>query len=258
MKFEVNDGRRPDLLTLGLRATGELEREGDVPDEFRDALAQARLRTPPLDIGGLRDRARAVDPRPQSANRRRWGVWVGAPIALAAAAMVALLVPTDGIRGKGGGGPEVGGSPATLQAWVRRGNVSVEVGHDTVVHPGDRLRFAVHPNQWQSVVVINVDGTGAHTVFWPEEPADGPLRLLTDGPTLLDDSIELNNSAGPEAFVAVFDATDVETAEDRIMRAWLDDGLTGLEDLSLEAPDVALIIITKDPIVAKDPGAPHP
>ncbi len=248
----VNEGERPDLLTLGRQATGELP--GPVPADYDAALADARASLPPLDVPALRDRAATLDPREDAANARRGGrgwLWLGAPLALAAAGLLAVradLAPA--IRTKGFPGPVIGAGcddclPGAVEGWVLQGDTVSAIDADTVVAPGDRVRLAIPETGRATVVVLNVDGTGHQQVFWPATPDAPPVPLAAEGPTLLTDSVELDDAPGPEAFVAVFDVEEVDAAADAVADAWAGGGLAALRTLADTREDVALMVLPK-------------
>lgn len=247
MMPDLNDGQRADLRTLGQRHTGELS--GDVPAAYREALAHSEATLPPLDVQALRDRAAALDPRdgPRAQDRRRWG-WLAAPLALAAAALLFVWPTTPDVRSKGEGAPAVcvDCAPGSLEGWVQQRGETAAITAGTVVRPGDGVRFAVPAAGWHSVVVVNVDGTGQHTRFWPASATDGPVPLDQAGPTLLDGSVTLDAAPGPEAFVAVFDAPSVAAAEARVAAAWADGGLAGIRRAAA-ADDLSVLVLTKEP-----------
>ena len=247
MMPDLNDGQRADLLTLGRRHTGELD--GPIPAAYPQAVDRSERVLPPLDIDALRDRAEALDARggPRAQTRRRWG-WVALPLSLAAVALLFLRAPEPDIRSKGGGTVAAceGCTPGALEGWVQRDGRATPLSADTPVRPGDALRFAVPRSGRSSVVVFNVDGTGKRTRFWPATDGAAPVPLAGGAPTLLDGSIRLDDAAGPEAFIAIFDAADVAEARVRLDAAWAEGGLDGLREAA-RADDVALLVLDKEP-----------
>jgi hypothetical protein len=246
MMPDLNDGERADLLTLGRRHTGELD--GEVPAVFAQRIARSEAALPALDIGALRDRAEALDERggPRAQGRRPWA-WMALPLAAAATAVLFLQPATPDTREKGGGVVSAceGCSPGALDGWVRRDGEALPIRADTVVRPGDAVRFAIPDSGRSSVVVFNVDGTGTPTRFWPAAVGAPPVPLAHGAPTLLEGSVRLDDAAGPEAFVAVFDAPDVAGARGRLDAAWADGGLAGLERAA-QGDDIALIVLSKE------------
>jgi hypothetical protein len=246
MTPDLNEGQRADLLTLGRRHAGELP--GAVPDAYADAVSRSAAALPPLDVGALRARADTLDPRegPRAQSGRRWA-WLAVPAALAAAALLFVAPTTPDVRTKGGPPAAAcsGCAPGTLDGWVQQGGAAAApIGPGTVVRAGDAVRFAVPAAGWHSVVLLNVDGTGRQTRFWPADAAAGPVPLDQAGPTLLEGSVTLDAAPGPEVFIAVFDAPDVPAAEARVAAAWGAGGLAGLR-AAAAADDLAVVVLDK-------------
>lgn len=133
------------------------------------------------------------DPGPMPANLRRRGarsrVWL-APVALAAAVLLAVLVPREPYVGTKGRVPQV-------EVWTRRGE-RVDRWDGAPLHPGDALRLRVDPGGYRFVTVRSgdallyegpVDGRTALPASWRLDAAPGPERLqieLSDGEPLPD------------------------------------------------------------------------
>lgn len=110
--------------------------------------------------------------------------------------------------------PAVGSSPAELDDGVRRkgedlfvvyrrtpaGQVDL-VGDGDDLHPGDAIRFRVSLASDGYVAVLGIDAARAVTVYAPDGPA--LERIARHVPTLLDGSIILDDTLGPERIVMV-------------------------------------------------------
>ena len=238
MKLDINEGERPSLLTLGRRATGEVE--GPIPAEYAADLEEASARVRPFDAEILFKAAVRLDeatpvrpPRPA----RRWA-WMLAPLLIAAAALLVVRVPQD--RAKGA---EIS-SPATLEIQILQDGEVRDLAHAQPAGPGDRVQFEVMAGGRSGVVLISVDGLGHQSQFWPEA-GDRPLAVTPQGRQLLDGSILLDDAPGPEAFLAFFDSPTVAAAQARADQAWRQGQLHGLQVLAGSDPSVALVLLPR-------------
>ncbi len=140
----------------------------------------------------MRQLERRAAEAPTLPGPRRW--WVFVPVGLAASLAVVIASGQLSTRDPG---VTMKGSLLTISV-LREGRALENV---TQVRAGDRLRFSVQRDSDGYGVVLERDGTGAVTVVAPFGAA-GPVAL-TAGRTTLPDSAELDDSAGPETFVAV-------------------------------------------------------
>jgi len=161
----------------------------------RDAFLRAR----PAEIF-----LRQVDRRAAAAPRRRW--WVTALAACVPLLAVLVLVPRltgeDGVRFKGEGFRVVasrsGGAPELLAS-------------DALVHPGDALRFAYESPEAGHLLVLELDGRGAASVFYPYG-SDRSAPLAAGQREFLPGSVVLDAAPGPEWLLAVFSPGPLEAA----------------------------------------------
>ncbi len=266
--MSLNNEARPSKLELDRYATDELtpsERhalEARLDDRAREhlvALEATRGQVPPLDLGALRERARAqaaredaagslpeqaiahtAPPAPAAANNTR-GWWIGGSglIAIAAAALLWLSVgPLPG--------PDreilTARSGSTLIVHQARDGQLTHYDAGTPVGEGDTLGFQVHAGDHHSVVLLSVDGTGSVTVFFGSEQA---LPLDDEGLVPLPGTVVLDGAPGPEIFVAVFD-TATPDAIDLVKRSFSSGGHAGLLSLARSEPRVDAVEITRD------------
>ncbi len=229
MKLPINEGQHPSRLELDRYHTGELdpaeaealaarlgERERAHLADVESARGQVRL----FDPAALRARARgsaaqAAPSTPTPANRP-W-MWV-APLLLAAAVLLAVLVPLGG-EGTGTTAPT---DPDVPDIRFRGGDVQLFVadrGHlapwgGEALFEGDVIGLRVDATDHDHVVVVSVDGEGRASVLWPEGDAlYEPLR--GEGQVPLPGTLTLDDAPGPETFLAIYDTP----APDALARA---------------------------------------
>lgn len=238
MTFTVNDGSRPSLLLLGRRATGEVE--GSVPVAYQRALEEARARMPRFDFEVLRTRSYRLDDRAAPAGPERrwsWSSWL-VPVLVAAGLLVTLRPPAHETRLRGS-------TEAALELYVLDGGVAREGRSGEVLRAGDQVQFAYQSGGRDSLVLLDVDGTGRVSVFWPAG-GDLPVRAQRQGTRLLEDSIVLDDAPGPEVFVGVFGARSVGEAVTLVRDAWQRGGPEAVERLADARPDLAVVVIHKE------------
>jgi hypothetical protein len=250
MTFDVNDGRRPDLLELGRRAGGELPEPLD--PEYGSALERSRQAVAPFDWKMLSAAAArapagdllapAPDPLPATGRLQRWwrvSLGLGVPLLAAAAALVVVVMPPSdptGVRAKGG---------ATLSYDVWRDGAASSGPDGRPLGAGDKVQFSYAAGSHETMVLLSIDGDGHLSLFYP---ATGDRAELVEpgGPHRFADSIELDDAPGPEVFVAIFGVADVADATGPVVDAWEQRGLAGLEALDREDPDIAIAIIPRE------------
>lgn len=142
-----------------------------------------------------------------AANRqpRRW--WTLATGLVAAAAAV-ILIPTlilksgDDVRTKGS---------APFHVFYKRGaSEPAALVPDTHLRAGDLLRFSYRANSDGYLAIMDLDGAGKVTPFFPfggERSA-----ALHAGESTLPGSVTLDTAPGPEWLVAIFSTTPFEIA----------------------------------------------
>ena len=113
---------------------------------------------------------------------------------------------------------------ARLDVVALRGDRQLSVGNDTILAPGDRIRFLVEPEGARFVIVASKDGRGDVTVYYPYAGAQSAALQsgsveLTDSSGVIDlpGSIELDAVGGREKVVAVF--SDQPLATDEVRKA---------------------------------------
>lgn len=135
------------------------------------------------------------------ASKRNWlprrtsGVAAALAMAAGLMVMVSLRRPPELERTKGG---------AAFTTFVRRSNGRVEpLRPGDRVATGDRLRFQLSSPQSAYALVIGLDGAGHTSLYAPTDPSRAPPELVAHRPTLLEGSIELDDSPGHEQLIAL-------------------------------------------------------
>ena len=226
MELNVNDGSRPSKFRLDQLAAGDLssEEEAALREQLSpEALAHlasiesSRGAVAPLDIAALHARsapvAAAPPALPKVANLR----WIGAFLAIAAAFLVMVLVPTPGEFETPVGYDGIRGGSSGLQLYNLDGDV-MRPYDNLALGAGDVVAFRVNATDHHTVVLLSVDGNGEVNVYWPEHlgPAE-PLRGSSD--ETLPGSLTLDDAPGPEVFIAVYDQS-VQAATEQVNTAW--------------------------------------
>lgn len=161
--------------------------------------AFVRARPPELFLRQL-ERRTASAPRP--GPRWLWPLLGACVPLLALLVLVPRLLEENGVRTKGGDFRVVvsraGGAPELL-------------GPDAQVRPGDALRFAYEAPEAGHLLVLELDGRGAASVFYPygsstSAPQAAGVRDFLPGSVVLDDA------PGPELLLAVFSPRPLEAA----------------------------------------------
>ena len=218
----------PTIDLEGLRA-----RAAALPDVEEDDAYGLFVEDAPTEQAGLTEVAGTGAPSPTlpaPANNTRAFAALGTVGTLLLAAAIALfaLVPAASE-------PTLVGYHGVKSGEVLRllaeGDDGLLHGYDAakdVVGEGDLLGFQVGTKGHESVVVLSVDGSGAVTLFFPEQGPD-PLALDPEvALMLLDGTVRLDNAPGPEVFVAVYD-TGVYEALDQLSEVFAADGHAGVE-----------------------------
>ncbi len=242
MSADFNDGRRPSRLELGRRLTGELPADGS-PElaAYAREIEAARAAMPPFDFEVLRARAERLDeraPARRPARRSRWAqLLMGlTPALVAAAALLALQVPSEGIRAKGG---------ADLDFFVLQDG-EVRPGVDgEVLRAGDRVQFTYRAEGLDTLVIAGVDGGGTVSLYYPER-GDEPVAIAPYGRRVLEGSIVLDEAEGPEVFVAVFGADSAEEVLEEVEAICDEEGWRGLLAWAREDPGVDALRVEKE------------
>jgi hypothetical protein len=148
-------------------------------------------------------RARAADARPA----RRW--LVGAPLALAGVAAIALLArPAPPATTPAGGGAlaleETGikGAPE-LHVYRRAETQSERLAEGARVARGDLVQLTYRAGTDAFGALLSIDGRGHVTLHWPEEGAGASGRLSAKGEVKLPSAYELDDAPAFERFFLV-------------------------------------------------------
>jgi hypothetical protein len=167
------------------------------------ALEQARqefLRMRPVERF-----ARSVERREAERGRRRW-MWLAGllPVA-AAAAWLVIAHPPDDVRFKGG---------EFLVMVLREGmNEPAPVAEGQPLRAGDRLRFLFRAPADGYVMILDRDGTGRVTAFYPQGQAEGAAIGPSPALAPLPGSIRLDDAPGPEWIVLFFSPKPVRVED---------------------------------------------
>ncbi len=243
IELERHDG--VSRLELGRMAAGEVERaEGPALAAFEAEVASEAL--PSFDWVALEAASHRVDDPASDAEHEPaapwWQGWfrVLLPVAVALLAFVAIRTPdeptTFGTKGH-----------ADLDFYVEQdGSIRPGIEGETLA-PGDRVQFTYRADGLDNLVLVNVDGTGALTVFYPEDPDGEPLAVVPGGRQLLEGSIQLDDAPGPEVFVAVFGVGSVDEAVELVEVTFDNGGHDALERLPETDDGIDVVRLEKSP-----------
>jgi hypothetical protein len=163
------------------------------------SLAFVRARPPELFLRHVAARGE----RDRGPWLRRLAWLLPAAAALAAVPFLATRIPEgDGVRERG----------AAFTVLRRRpGEERAErLAPDARVRAGESLRFAYDAPSDGQLLVLERDGTGATTVFFPWGGARS--APVAKGRAVLDGAVVLDAAPGPEQLVAVFSAEPLDAA----------------------------------------------
>jgi hypothetical protein len=180
-------------------------------DEAHGAARDFRDQILPRTLPAIRARLE----RPAPWWRAKW--WLTGPLAMAAAAAVALAVwpraPEPAVHG---GDPVItakgGPSDDDLRIFVKRGGAVHRLAGDGAVQPGDSIRFVVEPRGARYALVVSLDAKGAYSVY---APFDGAASLALAGgelPAELPDSVVLDDTLGDERLWLVLSDAPISAA----------------------------------------------
>lgn len=212
-------GELDDARATALRA--ELERE-TAGEAGRDRLAEIQASNreiladyPPERVAAeIRRRIERGSKRASPSGRSRWIAWVLAPVLVAAAVLVGVVIdqsddpvvatfdpkPTgegegDEIRIKGGVEPHL-----VIDRRTQTGHERLGAGEG--VRAGDLLQVSYVPAGRREGVIVSIDGAGVVTLHHPSAADDDP-RLLDGNEVPLANSYELDDAPGFERFLFV-------------------------------------------------------
>jgi|GEM_PF-1521860 len=243
--FQPNDGSRPSGLALARMSTGETDRvEGEPLAAFEAQVADASEALPDFDFAILSAASHRVDDRDPLAPEPRakitwWRSWVLIPTLSVALLFFMTIIPGPSLenRVKGPGDTDLS------FYLLRRGRVLPGIER-APLRAGDRIQFTYRADRHETMVLINVDGTGAFTVFYPEVGQE-PVAVLPQGRHVLEGSIEVDDAPGPESYVAVFGPGSVEGALELVQATFESGGHEALEALEETDPAVSVVVIEK-------------
>jgi hypothetical protein len=173
--------------------------------------------------------------------RPRWRPALAAACACLLLAIGAWLFWGD--EDRPGGVAFKGEAPAVSFRVERQGRVFEGRAHMRL-QPGDRVRFAYSLGEDAYLLIVNLDGAGKATVYYPPGGGDS-LQVRAGQEVFLPGSIRLDEYLGPERIFAVFtreplNASDVESAADREWKRVKD--IEKLEILPVEGYQVTIPI----------------
>jgi hypothetical protein len=136
-----------------------------------------------------------------------------------------------------------GEAPALSFRVERKGRVSAGRAH-MQLQPGDRVRFAYSIGEDAYLIIVNLDGDGKATVYYPPGGGDSPA-IRAGQEVFLPDSIRLDKYLGRERIFAVFTrkpirASDAESAAGRAWERAKD--IEKIETLPIEGYQVTILI----------------
>lgn len=146
----------------------------------------------------------AIKGRLSPPRRRLW--WALAPALAAACALVFVLRPRPPEE------PEYSekGAPS-LSVFAKHAGQVQPVGDGAQLHPGDAVRFVLHPSGLPYVIVASVDGKGDATVYHPFG-GDRSAEVPPSGRVELPGSVVLDETPGPERVFALFSRAPLPAA----------------------------------------------
>ena len=142
---------------------------------------------------------RKLAARKRAETRRPAGSVLLALFGVALAALLLLRVATSSP-------PDIalkGSSALSVFARAPGEPVDAKVTAETVLRPGSAVHFGYQAPSDGQLLIFEVDGTGAATVFFPfGAQASAPVRV--DGPSVLPGTVVLDAAPGPSQLTAVF------------------------------------------------------
>jgi hypothetical protein len=138
--------------------------------------------------------------------RRARPVWVVAPVALAGALALVLLVRPAGER-RGAEPLEVntvkGPEPSHLVVYRHERNGDLPLADGAVAAEGDLLQLAYRREHAGFGLLLSIDGAGKVTLHWPDKPSTGAAPLETAHETQLPSAYQLDDAPAFERFFLV-------------------------------------------------------
>ena len=197
------------LGELDPKTAGEVRRRAAAAGEDLDAAlaelaasnAELLAQHPPARlVEAIRRRARPA-PRP-----RRARVWLVAPIALAGALALVLLVrpagdhpATEPLEVNTVKGPE----PSHLVVYRHERGGDRPLADGASAAEGDLLQLAYREKRAGFGLLLSIDGAGKVTLHWPDRPSTGAAPLETSGEAQLPSAYQLDDAPNFERFFLV-------------------------------------------------------
>jgi hypothetical protein len=134
-------------------------------------------------------------------RRRLWRRRAGTVASLALAAALVVTFTRVSRPPPVGDAEQIKGDPVALGVYVRRGAGVVEAAvSPAAVAPGEQIRFEVTSARPGFLGIVGIDAAGAIT---PYVSAGARLKPIGRGRLLLDGSVLLDDTLGPERLIAV-------------------------------------------------------
>lgn len=238
----INDGSRPSRLALGKDRAGEEKLPISQLEFVTSAIWSAEVdasRPPPLDIARLRELADRIESPsvPSPSGMLLFRRWI--PLALAAAAAVALIFVSPQIDG-----PNRVKGEAELDFMLLRDGQPTEGTAAQRVRAGDMIQFTYRGSSDQ-LVLVGVDGRGGVVAYYPDA-GEEPVRVIPGERHVLDGSILLDDAPGPEVFVAYFGEARVSDVKSLIRDEFQRGGVEAVVALDARREDIALLVLEKE------------
>lgn len=149
----------------------------------------------------------AIRRRAQPAPRpRRAGIWMVAPVALAGAMALVLLVRPAGAP-RVTDAPETtrvkGSAPSRLVVYRHERSGDLPLPDGAAAAEGDLVQLAYREKHAGFGLLLSIDGAGKVTLHWPDSPSTGAAPLATNGEARLPSAYQLDDAPDFERFFLV-------------------------------------------------------
>ncbi len=199
------------LGELDAKAARELRQRAAAAGEDLDA-ALAELTASNAEILADHPPARMAEAirrraEPPVHPRRARTIWAVAPVALAGAMALVLLVRPAGEQRRPAEPREIitvkGPEAAHLVAYRNEHGEARLLGDGAAAAQGDLIQLAYRKQHAGFGLLLSIDGAGTVTLHWPDKPSTGAAPLETSGETRLPSSYQLDDAPGFERFFLV-------------------------------------------------------